>query len=125
MGKKVVRCANCKKKTFRKKYCSINCQYKQNYLRNRNKIIQRSLEYYNANKKKVLKKQIKYKSKRYIQDLSFHYIDNQRKRLAHAFSLKNKSCQLCYSKKNLQRHHPNIKKWNEFIILCKRCHDKT
>ena len=123
-----LKCLNCNKKLkgMQEKWCSQKCMNSGNYIKHKEVIKKRNLDYYYTNREKVLKYQIDRWSKKFKEDKKFREIryvrDKTRKR--HCMNLKGKKCNQCNSEKDLHRHHPEKYNPNKFTILCRKCHNK-
>ena len=92
-----------------------------------------SLKYYYNNKETCLQRMGKYRNKEkdnernrlkfnrlYKEDAEF-----KKKKLLrgkHQYSVKKEFCVKCRSKENLQIHHLDYDKLDEFEVLCRKCH---
>ena len=90
---------------------------KEYYKLNRKKLLEYSKNYYIRNKSRVLSKQ-KARLKKLTKDKNSKYY------LRHNLTprIKKVNCQICGSKKNLNRHHWNYDKPKIISVLCDYCH---
>lgn len=105
-------------RAYNKKY------YQKNYEKHSEKIRKQNLEHYHKHQGEIVKKQIEYKQKKYLNDPVFKNKDNIRKYSAHTISLKDKECEICKSNKDLHRHHETYDNKSKVRILCRRCHNQ-
>ena len=90
------------------------------------KIRDKALEYYYANREKVLDYQKKRWNNKYANDVEFRkkrqLRDASRMRKEGLRSLKDQKCVLCSSSYDLQRHHPSYES-TAVVIMCRSCHN--
>ncbi len=117
-----MKCLNCGKdfeEHPQKKYCSPKCKDRYKYLRDRSKVLNR----YYLNRKEILKQQTKRWTKRYKSDIEFRARRYIRDKTTRMVSLKDKKCTSCGVLNDLQRHHPDSKDYQRFVVLCRKCHN--
>lgn len=130
--RKSMKCVMCGKDIIsmrsNQKYCSFSCRDKAKYLRHKDKIKKRCLNYYHNNKEKVLEYQTRRWSEKMKHDPKFRerrqFRDKSRLRGGIKNLEKSCVCSDCGCNKDLHRHHPSYNSL-EYIILCRKCHNDT
>jgi hypothetical protein len=123
-------CLICGTTTRNRKYCSVRCNKKSEYRRNRERYNQSSKKYFqnHTDRRKQDSKKWYYKNK----ERAYFYELMQPHR-AELRALFNNECQICHTKENLDLHHIKYA-WNpvdiaankKFLtLLCNPCHMKV
>lgn len=122
-----MKCKNCGKEFARNrkghKYCSKNCNWNSTYKRNKKNKIVKSLRRYYSNRDEILKQQSQRWCERYKSDEEFRKKRSIRDKTIRLVDLKDKKCVDCGTNKDLHRHHPDLKDYKRFVILCRPCHN--
>ena len=127
-------CINCGKELVGKqeKYCSKRCRWRIESIKYKKKISKRRKEYYKRNREKILERQKIWQKKRGNKLWSEKYKNNEeyrnkkkcRDKTRRVINLKKEKCSVCGSTEDLHRHHPDYNKPEDYIIFCRKHHNK-
>ena len=98
-------------------------QDKNKYLKHKQNILKRNIEYYHQNRDKIIQKQTELWKSKYAFNEQFRKKRQFRDKTIKKVKLYDKNCENCGSPEDLHRHHPNYQNFNDYIILCRGCHN--
>lgn len=107
------------------KFCNVKCKRKVHY----KKFIKRNPTYQKSYFKRYWDKYYKENKKKFRDKIKIPEMIKAQNELNNAINYGRinvilESCQICGSKEDLIKHHPDYSKPFEFIVLCRGCHTK-